>query len=122
MSGGGVVGSVLGGIAGFLVGGPAGAAIGAGLGGSTGMQADAGKKQAKAAEEANRIAQDAAAKNAKAMDEAANRANAKSPDLTAMLSANEQAAKGGVAGTMLTGATGIDPSTLQLGKNTLLGN
>lgn len=106
MSGGGVIGTIVGGV----------------LGGVLAMQADAGKKQAKAAEEANRIAQDAAKANAKAMDEAANRANAKSPDVAAMLSANEQAAKGGAAGTMLTGATGIDPSTLQLGKNTLLGN
>jgi len=28
----------------------------------------------------------------------------------------------GIAGTLLTGAGGVDPNTLQLGKNTLLGS
>lgn len=81
-----------------------------------------GQKQEKAAEAANRAATENA-KQAKQQSEMAfNKANAKTPDLAAMLSANEQAAKGGVGGTMLTGAQGIDPATLQLGKNSLLGN
>lgn len=50
-----------------------------------------------------------------------NRANAKQPDVSSIMSAASQAAKGGAAGTMLTGPTGIDPNALSLGKNTLLG-
>ena len=50
-----------------------------------------------------------------------NRANAKSPDVGALLSANSQAAKGGQSGTMLTGPSGIDPNSLSLSKSSLLG-
>ncbi len=50
-----------------------------------------------------------------------NKANAKSPDVGALLSANAQAAKGGQSGTMLTGPGGIDPNTLSLSKSSLLG-
>lgn len=50
-----------------------------------------------------------------------NRANAKSPDTGALLSANQQAAKGGISGTMLTGPAGVDQNTLSLGKTSLLG-
>jgi len=50
-----------------------------------------------------------------------NRANAKSPDSGALLAANQQSAKGGQSGTMLTGPAGIDPNTLSLGKSSLLG-
>lgn len=61
-------------------------------------------------------------KQATAATEANNKANAKSPDVGAMLSANQQAAKSGAAGTMLTGSGGIDPASLNLGKTTLLGS
>ena len=50
-----------------------------------------------------------------------NKANAKSPDVGSLLSANTQAAKGGQSGTMLTGPAGIDPNTLSLSKSSLLG-
>ena len=53
--------------------------------------------------------------------QAMNRQNQKTPDVGAMLSANAQQAKGGQSGTMLTGPTGVDASSLSLGKNTLLG-
>lgn len=49
------------------------------------------------------------------------KANQKRPDTASILSEAGQAARGGAAGTMLTGTTGIDPSQLTLGKNTLLG-
>lgn len=55
-------------------------------------------------------------------DQANNAATAKKPNLATLLGANQAAAKGGVSGTMLTGPAGIDPNTLQLGKNTLLGS
>jgi hypothetical protein len=38
-----------------------------------------------------------------------------------MLSNNQAQAKGGESGTMLTGSAGVDPASLNLGKNTLLG-
>ena len=38
-----------------------------------------------------------------------------------MLSANMRAGQAGQGSTMLTGSQGIDPSTLTLGKTTLLG-
>ena len=55
-------------------------------------------------------------------DQANNRANGKQPDVNGLSSANSMAAKGGQSGTMLTGATGVDPKTLLLGKTTLLGS
>ena len=66
-------------------------------------------------------AQATADKQATLAEQANNKANAKSPDVSAMISANQQSAKAGASGTMLTGPSGIDPSTLNLGKNTLLG-
>lgn len=50
-----------------------------------------------------------------------NRVNAKKPNVGQMLAANQMSSMAGNAGTMLTGYQGIDPSQLQLGKNTLLG-
>lgn len=80
-----------------------------------------GEQSRKAQNKATDAAKANALKQADAQDQATNRANAKAPDVGAMLAANEQAAKGGAGSTMLTGAQGIDPSTLSLGKNTLLG-
>ena len=57
--------------------------------------------------------------NADLADQANNKANAKSPDIMAMLASNS--AKGAAGSTMLTGPSGVDPSGLMLGKNTLLG-
>ena len=71
--------------------------------------------------QANDAAKSNALKTQQAADEANNRANAKSPDVTAMMSANLLAGKSGQSGTMLTGPQGVDASTLTLGKNTLLG-
>ena len=58
----------------------------------------------------------------KTAEESANKGNAKRPNSTAMISATEQAAKAGASGTMLTGPQGVDPATLSLSKNTLLGS
>ena len=57
----------------------------------------------------------------KTAEESANKGNAKRPNSTAMMAATEQAAKAGASGTMLTGPQGVDPSTLSLSRNTLLG-
>lgn len=66
-------------------------------------------------------AQESATKQQKLAEENVNRANAKSPDVGAITAASEQAAKGGAAGTMLTGPQGVNPQQLALGKSTLLG-
>ena len=71
--------------------------------------------------EAVQNAQKQAEANAKAADQATNRANQKKPDTGAILDAATQAGRGGTSGTMLTGAQGVDPATLTLGSNTLLG-
>jgi hypothetical protein len=62
-----------------------------------------------------------AARQATAADEAQNAANAKGPNTSAILSSVQQAAKGGMSSTMLTGPSGVDPSQLTLGKSALLG-
>lgn len=80
-----------------------------------------GNKAAKAQEAATNQATENAKATAKASTEATNKANQKAPDSGALLSANIAGGKSGNSSTMLTGAGGIDPSTLQLGKTTLLG-
>lgn len=89
--------------------------------GSTAATLYTGNKNASAQKAAQEQAKTQAEASAKASDEATNRANQKRPDTAAILAANAQAGKGGQAGTMLTGSQGVDPSTLQLGKSTLLG-
>ncbi|MGQ0595789.1 hypothetical protein [Aquabacterium sp.] len=58
-------------------------------------------------------------KQADLADQANNKANAKTPDILALLAANKS--PGGVGSTMLTGPGGVDTSKLTLGRNTLLG-
>ena len=58
---------------------------------------------------------------ASSSQQAVNRANQSTPDTAAIMSEAGQAAKGGGAGTMLTGASGVNPNDLKLGKSTLLG-
>jgi type II secretory pathway pseudopilin PulG len=66
-------------------------------------------------------AKTAAEKQQATAEQNVNRANAKQPDAGAILSQASQAAKGGPAGTMLTGPMGINTADLNLGKSTLLG-
>jgi hypothetical protein len=63
----------------------------------------------------------AAEKQQSTAEQNVNKANAKQPDAGAILSAAGQAAKGGPAGTMLTGPMGVNTADLNLGKSTLLG-
>ena len=99
--GGGLLGGLIGGIVGSLLGGTD----------------DAAKEQKKA----NAAAQANADRALKQADEANNKANAKQPNTQNLLDENVQAALGGSSSTMLTGSQGVDPATLLLGKNTLLG-
>ena len=80
-----------------------------------------GMKQASATKDAANQAKANADRAYEQSQQVNNRANQKSPDTMALLDAAQQAGKGGAGGTMLTGAQGIDPNALGLGKNTLLG-
>lgn len=92
---------------------------------STGYAVYSGQQQMQAQKKAlsqQQAAQAAAAEQAQSQQRrsemAINAANQKQPDMSAIQKA---AASGGVAGTMLTGPSGVDPAALSLGKSTLLG-
>lgn len=89
------------------------ASVGMGL-----YQADQSRS---AQNEANDQAAAAARKQAADADKAFNSANQKKPDLSAIMAAQQQAAKAGGASTMLTGSQGVDPNSLSLGRASLLG-
>lgn len=80
-----------------------------------------GERTASAQSDAQNQAKQSAKDQATNADIAMNRANQKSPDTSAILSGIQQAGKSGQSGTMLTGPTGVDSSSLTLGKSTLLG-
>ena len=87
----------------------------------TGYSMYQGERAAEAQEKAQRMSMAEAQKTARAADEATNRANQKRPNANAILAAAQQAAKGGVGSTMLTGPQGVNTDELSLGKSTLLG-
>lgn len=87
----------------------------------TGYSIYAGEQQASNQRKAAAQAKDAANKQAYLADQEMNKANQKSPDTSAILSAQKQSAQGGAGSTMLTGSQGVDLNKLQLGKTTLLG-
>lgn len=91
------------------------AAVSAGT--SMHQQKRAEKRQASA----QRKAQAQADANLKQQEEDQNRLNRKRADPYGALNAANNAGRGGVSGTLLTGAQGIDPSDMKLGKNNLLG-
>lgn len=107
---------------GALVASAAAAAAGTGV---SIANAESGKKAQQKAMQQQKQAQDQAAAQAESQarksEYAANAANRKSPDLNAIMQSASQAAKGGPSGTMLTGPGGVDPNSLALGKNSLLG-
>lgn len=88
----------------------------------TGYSIYAGEQAREQQSRAQGEAKNNALKQERLQDEAIGRANQKSPNVNAIMAAAQQAAKGGVGGTMLTGPQGIDPSALQLGKTSLLGS
>jgi type II secretory pathway pseudopilin PulG len=75
------------------------------------LQKRAGQQAAQQAEQAQRQA-----------EREFNRANQKTPDITAMLRRNRAAGSGGVGGTFLTGQAGAPVSAGMLGRSTLLGS
>lgn len=76
----------------------------------------------KATNEASDRAKENALRQEKMADEASNKANQKTPDANAIMSAAQQMGKAGASGTMLTGPSGVDASSLGLGKKSLLGS
>lgn len=98
------------------------AALAAAAVGSTVYSIYSGEKARGAQKDAMEQAKQANAQTQAAADQALNRANPAKPNTAANMSALQQQAKGGPSGTMLTGPTGVDPSTLSLGKSTLLGS
>lgn len=66
-------------------------------------------------------AEDAAAKQEQLAAREMRKANRKAPDVGSLLAGNLAGAHGGVGSTMLTGAAGVDPGSLSLGRSTLLG-
>ena len=80
-----------------------------------------GERNASAQANAQKDAKSAALKQEQAAEEANNRANQKRPDTMAILDAAKQSGNSGASGTTLTGAQGVDPGALNLGKSTLLG-
>ncbi|MDT3669526.1 MAG: hypothetical protein ROZ37_04225 [Aromatoleum sp.] len=82
--------------------------------------------QARSTAKDQRSAQKKAERSALAQQQQAEREfrmqDKKRPDISGLLGANAAAAGGGVGSTMLTGPSGIDSSSLSLGKNTLLGS
>lgn len=100
---------------------PVTATIGSAIFGGA-LSAVQGASQAKEAKKTRAANEAASAKTQAQAEQEINRKNAKSPDTAALLSQNQQDAAGGSSTTtMLTGPQGVDPNSLMLGKNTLLG-
>jgi Flp pilus assembly protein TadB len=77
----------------------------------------ASKEQNKAQKEARQRAQ----QQRNQAEQDANRMNRRGPNAQGMMDAAQQSSRGGASGTMLTGTQGVDPNSLSLGRNTLLG-
>lgn len=88
----------------------------------TGYSVYSGERAAEAQEESQLQSLLRTEQQAKKSEEAMNKANQKKPNTAAILSAAQQAAKGGVGGTMLTGPQGVGQDQLSLGKTSLLGS
>lgn len=88
---------------------------------SSNQQKKAAKKADQRAQEANDIAKQNLQQQEKAItqqEEEISRRNARTPNVAAILDKNRNATTNA---TLLTGPGGVDPTSLQLGKNTLLG-
>lgn len=80
-----------------------------------------GAKQADSAKRAANQQQQASDRLYAQQEQENNRANARGPNTDALFAANELEGQAGQSGTMLTGPMGVDPNSLALGKNTVLG-
>jgi hypothetical protein len=99
------------------------AAVGTGVTAYNGMQQnDAQRQGLKNQMTATQKAEGAALSTERKNQTAMNAANQKTPNLSDILARAAQGSKTGVGSTMLTGAGGVDPGSLTLGKTTLLGS
>lgn len=108
-----------------IIAGAALAVGAAGVGYTIAAGEDAKRKQADALgkqERAQTQAVASAEKQSQQSQQLVNRANQKRPDVSSIMQAAADSSKGGAAGTMLTGPTGVDPNSLALGKSSLLGS
>ena len=87
----------------------------------TGVAFMNGQKQASAQKKAASQAEANANKLYAQQDQANNKANARGPNTDALFAQNQIEGQQGASGTMLTGPSGVDPNSLTLSKNTLLG-
>ena len=87
----------------------------------TGYSIYQGERAANMQDDSQRQSMAQARQTAQSADEANNRANQKRPNANAILASAQQAAKGGMGGTLLTGPQGVNPGEMSLGKSTLLG-
>lgn len=76
-------------------------------------------KAAKEQKKVNAIAKSNSDKQLAMAEQELNKKDAKSPDISSIQAGNQMGEN--PTATMLTGAGGVDPKKLQLGKNTLLG-
>ena len=93
----------------------------AALAAGTGYSMYQGERSANMQDDAQRQSMAQAKQTAQSAEEATNRANQKRPNANAILAAAQQAAKGGMGGTLLTGPQGANLGEMSLGKSTLLG-
>lgn len=80
-----------------------------------------GQQQQKEMKKANQQAKAASDRQLALAEQEMNKVDAKSPNVQGMRNQNAMAEGENATATMLTGAGGVDPSKLTLGKNTLLG-
>ena len=88
----------------------------------TATSAYTGAKQAKLQKRAGQQAARQAETQQRQMDREFNRANQKTPNVSAMLARNRAAGGGGIGGTFLTGQGGAAVSGGMLGRTSLLGS
>jgi hypothetical protein len=93
------------------------------------MSAEQGKQQSDAAKKGLQIQQQAALQASKSaditaiqQDKAITDAMNKQANLPAIMASTQKGNAGGGGGTLLTGAGGVNPGSLTLGKSTLLGS
>lgn len=84
-------------------------------------QAAAQKKALTNQQNAQQRAETATLAQRRSSETAQNKANMKTPDIAGILARAAQSGASGLAGTMLTGPSGVNPAGLNLGKTSLLG-
>lgn len=98
-------------------------AVGTGVAAYNGVKASDNQKTAlKSQTTATQTAEAAALSTQRKNETATNAANAKTPDISSILSQAANSSKVGIGSTMLTGSGGVGNNSLSLGKSTLLGS